>query len=350
MAGKSTLLASAWGEAISLAGRLGGPASIGVVPQRAFTITGTLRENLVMGRVVNDETLARLVDACCLEQDLTRLPDRLETTVGERGVTLSGGQQQRLALARALLAEPTLLLLDDPLSAVDVRTAAALMSTLKHYVHASGGKRAALVSLNQPHLLGAGFDRCVTIEGGKLIETSIVPRQDEEGSLGLRDGVDELVQAAPPAALPRPVDSCVTAQPPSTVANPSTSATADKPTAAEPRVSVVMAEVKSSGALGSNLVLRYYRAMGAPTLFLYVTLLVSAYTVVAAADAILAIWARAQRGTVPPSAHDSHASSNGTTAMANDTMYLLPTDESTGVDDSTEVSLRSMLFDSSDCL
>jgi ABC-type Mn2+/Zn2+ transport system ATPase subunit len=349
MAGKSTLLASAWGEAISLAGRLGGPASIGVVPQRAFTITGTLRENLVMGRVVNDETLARLVDACCLEQDLTRLPDRLETTVGERGVTLSGGQQQRLALARALLAEPTLLLLDDPLSAVDVRTAAALMSTLKHYVHASGGKRAALVSLNQPHLLGAGFDRCVTIEGGKLIETSIVPSQDEEGSLGLRDGVDELVQAAPPAALPRPVDSCVTAQPPSTVANPSTSATADKPTAAEPRVSVVMAEVKSSGALGSNLVLRYYRAMGAPTLFLYVTLLVSAYTVVAAADAILAIWARAQRGTAP-SAHDSHASSNGTTAMANDTMYLLPTDESTGVDASTEVSLRSMLFDSSDCL
>ena len=160
-----------------------------------------------MGRAVNDETLARLVDACCLEQDLTRLPDRLNTTVGERGVTLSGGQQQRLALARALLAEPTLLLLDDPLSAVDVRTAAALMGTLKHYVHASGGKRAALVSLNQPHLLGAGFDRCVTIEGGKLIETSIVPSQGEDGSLGVRDGVDELVQAAPPAALPPPVAS-----------------------------------------------------------------------------------------------------------------------------------------------
>ena len=309
-----------------------------------------------MGRAVNDETLARLVDACCLEQDLTRLPDRLETTVGERGVTLSGGQQQRLALARALLAEPTLLLLDDPLSAVDVRTAAALMGTLKHYVHASGGKRAALVSLNQPHLLGAGFDRCVTIEGGKLIETSIVPSQGEDGSLGVRDGVDELVQAAPPAALPPPVDSLIpvdssgTAQPPSTVANPSTSPAADKSTTAEPRVSVVMAEKKSSGALGSSLVLRYYRAMGAPTLLLYMTLLVSAYTVVAAADATLAIWARAQRDSAPPSAHDSHASSNGTTAMANDTMYLLPTDEAIGVDASTEVSLHSMLFDSSDRL
>lgn len=303
-----------------------------------------------MGRAVNDETLARLVDACCLEQDLTRLPDRLETTVGERGVTLSGGQQQRLALARALLAEPTLLLLDDPLSAVDVRTAAALMGTLKHYVHASGGKRAALVSLNQPHLLGAGFDRCVTIEGGKLIETSIVPSQGEDGSLGVRDGVDELVQAAPPAALPPPVpvDSSGTARPPSTVANPSTSPAADQSTTAEPRVSVVMAEKKSSGALGSSLVLRYYRAMGAPTLLLYMTLLVSAYTVVAAADATLAIWARAQRDSAPPSAHDSHASSNGTTAMANDTMYLLPTDEAIGVDASTEVSLRPMLFDSSD--
>jgi hypothetical protein len=113
-------------------------------------------------------------------------------------------------------------------------------------------------------------------------------------------------------------------------------------------VSVVRAEKKSSGALGSSLVLRYYRAMGAPTLLLYMTLLVSAYTVVAAADATLAIWARAQRDSAPPSAHDSHASSNGTTAMANDTMYLLPTDEAIGVDASTEVSLRPMLFDSSD--
>ena len=70
------------------------------MPQRAFTLAGTLADNILMGRERDDDRLARVLRACAMEQDLEALPLRLETEVGERGVALSGGQQQRLALAR----------------------------------------------------------------------------------------------------------------------------------------------------------------------------------------------------------------------------------------------------------
>lgn len=103
---------------------------IAYVPQRPVTISGTLADNLRLG---GDFTDAQLREACrlaALDDYLDSAPDGLETALGESGNTLSGGQLQRLALARALLREPSVLLLDDVTSAVDTATERAIVTAL----------------------------------------------------------------------------------------------------------------------------------------------------------------------------------------------------------------------------
>jgi ATP-binding cassette subfamily B protein len=110
-------------------------AGLGWVPQEAFLFSDTLRVNLAMGRPDASEEeiweIARIVD---LDNLIRRLPDGLDTVVGERGVILSGGERQRTALARALLRKPRLLLLDDALSAVDAETESHILENLRAFL------------------------------------------------------------------------------------------------------------------------------------------------------------------------------------------------------------------------
>ena len=112
--GKSSLLAAAWGEAFVTAGRLRTAECIAFVPQRPFVTSGTVEDNVLLGRPRDAAWLDTVLEACALDTDLHHFPHGLSTEVGERGVTLSGGQQQRISLARALYGRPQLLLLDDP--------------------------------------------------------------------------------------------------------------------------------------------------------------------------------------------------------------------------------------------
>jgi ATP-binding cassette subfamily B protein len=113
-------------------------AGLGWVPQEAFLFSDTLRVNLAMGRPDATEAeiweIARVV---VLDELIRRLPDGLDTVVGERGVVLSGGERQRTALARALLRRPRLLLLDDALSAVDAETESRILENLRAFLGAS---------------------------------------------------------------------------------------------------------------------------------------------------------------------------------------------------------------------
>jgi ATP-binding cassette subfamily B multidrug efflux pump len=106
--------------------------AIAVVPQEAFLFSATVRENVAFGRAdaAPDVVEAAVRDAH-LAPDLATFPQGLETRVGERGVTLSGGQKQRAALARALVADARILVLDDALSAVDAATEAAILENLR---------------------------------------------------------------------------------------------------------------------------------------------------------------------------------------------------------------------------
>ncbi|MBK9796835.1 MAG: ABC transporter ATP-binding protein [Holophagaceae bacterium] len=113
-------------------------AGLGWVPQEAFLFSDTLRMNLAMGRPeATDEEIWEIARIVAMDDLIRRLPEGLDTVVGERGVILSGGERQRTALARALLRRPRLLLLDDALSAVDAETESRILENLRGFLGTS---------------------------------------------------------------------------------------------------------------------------------------------------------------------------------------------------------------------
>ncbi|MFS4457706.1 ABC transporter transmembrane domain-containing protein [Bdellovibrio sp. HCB2-146] len=136
--GKSTILQVLLGEVplrngqmqfISEKGETGQPHRA-YVPQEAYIINSSLLENMTFGVNANEGEIQKAIYASCLEKDIRELKGGLRTEIGEKGVNLSGGQKQRVSLARAYLANPELVLLDDPLSAVDIETEALLAERL----------------------------------------------------------------------------------------------------------------------------------------------------------------------------------------------------------------------------
>ncbi|MFG0316363.1 MAG: ABC transporter ATP-binding protein [Planctomycetota bacterium JB042] len=140
--------------------------AIGFVPQEAFLFADSLRANLALGRDDEDErALLDAVRSAHVERELLDLEDGLDAVVGERGVTLSGGQRQRATIARALAADPRILILDDCLSAVDADTEAAILADL---ASALRGRTALIVSHRVAALRIA--DRVAVLDDGRVVE------------------------------------------------------------------------------------------------------------------------------------------------------------------------------------
>ena len=96
------------------------------MPQTAWIHSGTIQENILLGRPLDAQAFAACLGMSCLIGDVEEMPAGVNTEIGERGVTLSGGQKHRLSLARALYGNPSLLLVDDVLAAVDARVAQSI--------------------------------------------------------------------------------------------------------------------------------------------------------------------------------------------------------------------------------
>jgi ATP-binding cassette subfamily B protein len=139
---------------------------IGYVPQEPFLFSTTLKRNLAFGREqYSEEELARAIRIARLDRDLEVFPRGLETMVGERGVTLSGGQKQRATLARAIVMDPPVLILDDCLSSVDAQTEAEILQGLKSILKE---KTCLIIS----HRISAvkEADEILVLDEGKIIE------------------------------------------------------------------------------------------------------------------------------------------------------------------------------------
>lgn len=140
----------------------------GYVPQEQFLFSRTIRANLLFGSrsgEASEEVQQGAVAASALAGDLTFLPRGLETMVGEKGVSLSGGQKQRVSIARALIADPDILMLDDALSAVDARTEAEIVGNIRR-------TRAGKTTLIATHRLSAiqEADWIVVLDDGRIVE------------------------------------------------------------------------------------------------------------------------------------------------------------------------------------
>ncbi|XGW32577.1 hypothetical protein V3C99_017265 [Haemonchus contortus] len=117
--GKSSLLQAILGEMNKVSGSVNVSGSVAYVPQQAWIQNLSLRNNILFNRTYDRAFYEKVLDACALRQDLASLPAEDMTEIGEKGINLSGGQKQRVSLARALYSHADIILLDDPLSAVD---------------------------------------------------------------------------------------------------------------------------------------------------------------------------------------------------------------------------------------
>ncbi len=141
-------------------------AGLGWVPQEAFLFSDTLRMNLAMGRPeATDEEIWEIATIVAMDDLIRRLPEGLDTVVGERGVILSGGERQRTALARALLRRPRLLLLDDALSAVDAETESRILENLRGFLGTS-----TLVLATHRVFVAETCNRVLVLEEGKAVQ------------------------------------------------------------------------------------------------------------------------------------------------------------------------------------
>jgi ATP-binding cassette, subfamily B, multidrug efflux pump len=136
---------------------------IGYVPQEAMLFTGSIKENLAWGKKnASDEEMVKAASDAQIHDTIEKLPDRYDTLLGQKGVNLSGGQKQRLSIARALIKNPRILLLDDSTSALDLKTEANLLNSISQY-------KCTTVIITQKISTAKEADKILLLEEGSLI-------------------------------------------------------------------------------------------------------------------------------------------------------------------------------------
>jgi ATP-binding cassette, subfamily B, multidrug efflux pump len=140
--------------------------NIGFVPQETFLFSDRIRENIALGvESATDEQIRAAADAANIATEIEEFPEGYDTLVGERGITLSGGQKQRAAIARALIRNPKILILDDALSSVDTHTEEKILNHLRDVMR---GRTTIFISHRVSTVRNA--DRIAVLHGGRIVE------------------------------------------------------------------------------------------------------------------------------------------------------------------------------------
>ncbi len=167
---------------------------IGVVPQETFLFSESIAENIRFGRAAaTKEEVDAAAAMAGLSGDVATFPQGLETVIGERGITLSGGQKQRTAIARALVREPVILLLDDSLSAVDTQTEEKILRALREV---RKGRTVLIVSHRVSSVKDA--DHIVVLDEGRIVERgthdALVAKNGYYADLYRRQTIEEEIE------------------------------------------------------------------------------------------------------------------------------------------------------------
>uniref|UniRef100_A0A3P9PC47 ATP-binding cassette sub-family C member 5 n=1 Tax=Poecilia reticulata TaxID=8081 RepID=A0A3P9PC47_POERE len=164
--GKSSLLSALLGQMTLVEGRVAASGGFAYVSQHAWILNESLKENILFGNEFDSVRYNAVLEACCLLPDLAELPYGDMTEIGEQGANLSGGQRQRLSLARALYSERPVLLLDDPLSAVDACVGSHIFS--RAIRGAAKGKTVLFVTHQLQYL--PECDDVILMKDGQIVE------------------------------------------------------------------------------------------------------------------------------------------------------------------------------------
>jgi ATP-binding cassette subfamily B multidrug efflux pump len=139
---------------------------IGFVPQETFLFSETVRENIAFGKAdATEEQIGSAAEAANIAQDIEEFPEKYRTLVGERGITLSGGQKQRTAIARAIIRNPRILILDDALSSVDTHTEDKILNHLREVMR---GRTTIFISHRVSTVRNA--DMIAVLHAGRIVE------------------------------------------------------------------------------------------------------------------------------------------------------------------------------------
>jgi ATP-binding cassette subfamily C (CFTR/MRP) protein 1 len=162
--GKSSLLAALAGDMRKTSGEVIFGASRAFCPQYAWIQNATVRENIIFGKDFNKKWYDQVVDACALRPDLDMLPHNDATEIGERGITVSGGQKQRMNIARAIYFNADIILMDDPLSAVDAHVGRHIMDNA---ICGLLKDKCRILATHQLHVLSR-CDRIIWVDEGQI--------------------------------------------------------------------------------------------------------------------------------------------------------------------------------------
>jgi ATP-binding cassette, subfamily B, multidrug efflux pump len=139
---------------------------IGFVPQETFLFSETVRENIAFGKEdATDKEVSSAAEAANIAQDIEEFPEKYATLVGERGITLSGGQKQRTAIARAIIRNPRILILDDALSSVDTQTEDKILNHLREVMQ---NRTTIFISHRVSTVRNA--DKIAVLHAGRIVE------------------------------------------------------------------------------------------------------------------------------------------------------------------------------------
>ncbi len=150
-------------------------SAIGFVPQDSFLFSRSVESNVDFAQPGRGrDAVLHALDLAAMSDEAASLPDGLQTVLGERGVTLSGGQRQRVSLARALVRDPRILVLDDCLSAVDAATEARILASLRSFSgfgeRRSGGERRTTILVAHRLSIVRDADHIIVLDGGRIVE------------------------------------------------------------------------------------------------------------------------------------------------------------------------------------